>query len=80
MDINNRLSVWDNLSNYDYLCNDKDKIIEITRWTNSEGWDITIGENKNFSLTDGELEAINFLTKCLEYNYICKKNENLCNK
>lgn len=66
MEIKNRKSVYDNLKIYDYLCNDEDKIIEVTEWTNGEGWDITIGE-RVISLTGGELDAINFLTKYLEY-------------
>lgn len=66
MEIKNKKSVYDNLKIYDYLCNDEDKIIEVTEWTNGEGWDITIGE-RVISLTRGELEAINFLTKYLEY-------------
>lgn len=70
MEIKNRKSVYDNLKIYDYLCNDEDKIIEVTEWTNGEGWDITIGE-RVISLTRGELDAINFLTKYLEY----KSNE-----
>ena len=70
MEIKNRKSVYDNLKIYDYLCNDEDKSIEVTEWTNGEGWDITIGE-RVISLTRGELDAINFLTKYLEY----KSNE-----
>lgn len=66
MEIKNRKSVYDNLKIYDYLCNDEDKIIEVTEWTNGEGWDITIGE-RVISVTRGELDAINFLTKYLEY-------------
>lgn len=66
MEIKNRKSVYDNLKIYDYLCNDEDKSIEVTEWTNGEGWDITIGE-RVISLTRGELDAINFLTKYLEY-------------
>lgn len=66
MEIKNRKSVYDNLKIYDYLCNEEDKIIEVTEWTNGEGWDITIGE-RVISVTRGELDAINFLTKYLEY-------------
>lgn len=66
MEIKNRKSVYDNLKIYDYLCKDEDEIIEVTEWTNGEGWDITIGE-RVISLTRGELDAINFLTKYLEY-------------
>ena len=44
----------------------KSSIIEITEWTNGEGWDIAINE-RIFNLTYGELEAINYLTKALDY-------------
>lgn len=71
MKTNNRNSIYDSLSTYDYLCDDKNKDIEVTEWTNGEGWDISIGE-RCISLTHGELDAINFLTKYLEY----KSNEN----
>ena len=71
MKTNNRNSIYDSLSTYDYLCNDKNKDIEVTEWTNGEGWDISIGE-RCISLTRGELDAINYLTKYLEY----KSNEN----
>lgn len=65
MKINNRKSICDNLQKYDYLKN-KSSFIEITEWTNGEGWDITIDE-KIFSLTYGELEAIKYLTRALDY-------------
>ena len=69
---NTRKSVSDDLSKYDYLRNtDENAFIEVTEWTNGEGYDITI-ETKNgsklLSLTNGELEAINYLTKTLDYN------------
>ena len=66
----NRKSVNDNLRKYDHLAK-KDGFIEVTEWTNGEGFDITIETktiSKLISLTIGELEAINYLTKSLEYN------------
>lgn len=68
----NRKSISDDLSKYDYLKNtDENAFIEVTEWSNGEGYDITI-ETKNgsklISLTNGELEAINYLTKTLDYN------------
>lgn len=66
MEIKNRNSVFDDLNKYDYLAK-KDDFIQITEWTNKEGWDITINDNI-ISLTSGQLEAINYLTKVLEYN------------
>lgn len=70
MEFNNRKSVNSLLKNYDYLCKDDD-FIEITEWTNGEGYDISIETKSNtkfYSLTHGELEAINHLIKSLEYN------------
>ena len=68
MEFNSRKSVNDKLKKYDYLAKDED-FIEVTEWTNGEGYDITIDKESNykqFSLTDGELEAIKYLTKSLE--------------
>lgn len=69
--IKNRVSASDSLSKYDYLRNKDDKaFIEVTEWGNQEGIDISIErENKSklFSLTYGELAAINYLAKTIEY-------------
>ena len=69
--INNRITISDNLNKYDYLINKDDKaFIEVTEWSNKEGIDISIErENKSklFSLTYGELAAINYLAKTIEY-------------
>lgn len=62
----NRKSVNDNLRKYDHLAK-KDDFIEVTEWTNGEGWDITIND-KVIPLTRGELDAIDYLTKGLGYN------------
>ena len=70
MEFNNRKSVNSPLKNYDHLCN-CDDFIEVTEWINGEGYDITIETKTNtklYSLTHGELEAINHLIKSLEYN------------
>lgn len=68
----NRKSISDDLSKYDYLKNtDENAFIEVTEWSNGEGYDINIetkNDNKLISLTNGELEAINYLTKTLDYN------------
>lgn len=56
------------LMDYDYLAN-KDDYIEITRWANGEGWDISLSEQCqtiNFSISFGELKAIKKLIKELE--------------
>lgn len=69
--IKNRISASDSLSKYDYLRNKDEKaFIEVTEWGNQEGIDISIErENKSklFSLTYGELAAINYLAKTIEY-------------
>lgn len=63
MKIDSRKSISDDLQKYDHLKN-KSSFIEITEWTNGEGWDIAINE-KMINLTYGELEAINYLTKAI---------------
>ena len=72
MEKNTRKAINDDLSKYDYLLNkDEHSFIEVTEWTNGEGFDIVIEtktKSKLISLTIGELEAINYLTKSLEYN------------
>lgn len=69
--IKNRISASDSLSKYDYLRNKDDKaFIGVTEWGNTEGIDISIereNESKLFSLTYGELAAINYLAKTIEY-------------
>ena len=60
-----RKSINDNLQKYDYLAKDYE-FIEVTEWRNGEGWDISIND-KIIQLTIGQLDAINYLTKALEY-------------
>lgn len=66
MEFNSRKSVNDKLKKYDYLAKDED-YIEIVEWTNGEGYDITINDDKIISLTGGQIDAINYLVKSLEY-------------
>ena len=66
MKVIKRNSVSCDLNKFDCLAKSS-SFIEVTEWTNGEGWDITIDE-KNFSLTYGQLEAINYLTKHLNIN------------
>lgn len=61
-----RKAAWDKLRKYDYLAKDDD-YIEVTQWYNGEGWDINIKDNVSFTLTIGQLEAINYLVKRLDY-------------
>ena len=65
MKFNSRKSVNDKLKKYDYLAKDND-IIEVIEWTNGDGYDITIND-KIISLTSGQIDAINYLVRSLEY-------------
>lgn len=70
MEIKQRNSINDSLRKYDYMSNDDTDFIEITEWSNEEGYDITIETkwgSKSISLTHGELDAINYLKMSLEY-------------
>ena len=69
MKTENRKSISDDLKKYDFLAKDDD-FITVTEWTNGEGIDITIhsnGRDKSFSLTYGELDAINYLKMSLDF-------------
>ena len=61
MKFQNRPSVYTNLQQYCHHAKSED-IVEICEWSNGEGWDISFG-NKIISLTMGELQAIEVLTK-----------------
>ena len=61
----NRNSVSDKLRKYCHLAKE-DSFIEVTEWVNGEGWDITIDE-RTIQLTWGELDAIDYLTKTLQF-------------
>ena len=70
MEIKNRKSISDKLQKYCYFSNKDEDFIEVTSWSNGEGIDVTIhsnGQDKFFSLTHGELEAINYLKMSLDY-------------
>jgi hypothetical protein len=69
MKTDNRKTISDELKYYD-PCRKDHEYIEITEWTNSEGWDIDIN-GKLISLHSGELDAINYLIKTLEYGRFC---------
>lgn len=57
--------ITDNLKKYTYSSKDSD-YITITEWANGEGYDIAIND-KLITISDGELEAINYLTLALRY-------------
>lgn len=65
MEIENRKSVCSPFKVFDPSAKDS-SFIEVTEWTNGEGWDITI-DDRHFHLHYDELAAINYLTKHLEY-------------
>lgn len=70
MEIANRKSISDQLKKYTYSRSDSD-FIEVTDWVNGEGIDIVIQtttSSKFISLSYGELEAINYLSKSLDLN------------
>ena len=70
MKIYNRKSISDELKKYCCCSNGNNDFIEVTQWANGEGIDITInanGQDKSFSLTYGELDAINYLKMSLDY-------------
>ena len=71
MEIKKRKSICDNLAKYDYLEPNKNAFIEVTEWTNGEGYDINFGLSSlisnTISLTEGQLAAINYLIKSLQY-------------
>ena len=65
MKFNSRKSINDKLKKYDYLAKDNE-YIEVIEWTNGDGYDITIND-KIISLTSGQIDAINYLVRSLEY-------------
>ena len=65
-EIINKKSVSENLDKFSPIFKKTD-FIEVTEWTNGEGWDITIND-RVIPLTRGELDAIDYLTKGLDYD------------
>lgn len=63
LEITQRKSVSDSLRKYDHLAKE-DSFIEVTEWANGEGYDIII-DDKIISLTNGQLDAINYLVYTL---------------
>ncbi len=66
MEIHQVKRITDKLSKYDYLAKDSE-FIQVTAWDNGEGYDIAIND-KLYSLTHGQLDAIDYLTKSLNYS------------
>lgn len=65
MEVKKVKQIYDNLKKYDYIAKDND-FITVTEWSNGEGYDICINE-KQFMLTQGQLDAINYLIRALDY-------------
>ena len=63
----NRRAVCCSLNDFDQIFATESDFIEVCEWKNGEGYDITINE-KSFSLTIGELNAINYLVEQLNKN------------
>lgn len=53
----------------------KHDFVEVTAWTNGEGWDIAISDKKMVSLHFTEYEAIKALIDALEGEYECDPAE-----
>jgi len=51
-----RRTVYADLDQYCHMAKPHD-VIEVTEWTNGEGWDVTLG-TRQLMLTHGELQAI----------------------
>jgi hypothetical protein len=67
MKINNRKAIFTELKEYCYLAGEHD-FIEVTEWTNGEGFDINISNKLSttiFPLTHGEFKALKKLIKTL---------------
>ena len=68
MECKKRKSVFADLNVFDYTAKENN-FIQVTEWTNGEGWDSSINDDTMFSLTQGQLEAINYLSKKLDYEF-----------
>lgn len=64
MKIEQRKSINDNLKEYCHLAKEH-SYMEITLWTNGEGFDVDIDARERFCLTWGEFEAVKKLVKKL---------------
>ena len=62
-----RRAVCCNLNEFDNIFADEYDFVEVCEWKNGEGYNIAIND-RYYSLSRGELEAINFLTAQLNSN------------
>ena len=65
MEITKVNQITDSLKKYTYSGKESD-YITLTEWANGEGYDIDIN-GKLITISDSELEAINYLTLALRY-------------
>ena len=63
-----RKSVYADLDQFDALAQ-KNAYIEVTDWTNLEGFDVDINSHQKFSLTWGQYKALKKLVKELDKYY-----------
>lgn len=69
MEIKTRKTIECDLLKYDFTAG-KDDVIQITEWSNGEGWDVDIfrgNTERRMCISALELDAIKYLTKTLEY-------------
>lgn len=62
---NLRKSVFGDTIGHCYL-SDKSDFIEVTEWTNGDGFDVTISERPSFQMTWGEFKLLKKLVKMLD--------------
>jgi len=66
IEFSKRKSVFSELKNYCHLSDDDD-FIEVTEWSNGDGYDIVVSSTKRgdqfFSLTYGEIDLLQVLLK-----------------
>jgi hypothetical protein len=55
-----RKSKFTELKNYDHLAKEH-SFMEVTEWHNGEGFDVTVSDERTFSLTWGEFECLQAL-------------------
>ena len=65
MEVTKVNQITDNLKKYTYSGKESD-YITLTRWANGDGYDIDIN-GKLISLSDNELEAINYLALVMRF-------------
>lgn len=62
MKTENRKSIHDELKPYDYFAKEHD-YIEVTEWSNGEGFDVDINNREFIRLSYGEFKALKKLAK-----------------